>query len=128
MSQQPNTDKFAGTDAERNRVADMHDRGIDTRNFVIYLQGIEDPPNDVSEEPGVEYRMANRFIKNLDILTGISAERPITISMKTGGGDWVEGMAIFDAVLATPNPVSIVSYTHARSMSSMILQAATKRI
>ena len=125
---QPNTDKFAGTEAERNRIEDIHDRGVDTRHFVIYLQGIEDRPIEDSEEPGVEYRMANRLIKNLDILQGISTERPITISMKTCGGSWEEGMAMYDAILATPNPVSIVNYTHARSMSSIILQAANKRV
>lgn len=123
-----NTDRFAGTEAERNRVQDIHDRGVDTRHFVIYLQGIEDRPDEEREEPGVEYRMANRLIKNLDILQGISTERPITLSMKTCGGDWIEGMAMYDAILATPNPVSIVVYTHARSMSSIILQAANKRI
>ncbi len=124
------TDKYSTTETERNRIEDIHDRGIDTRHFVIYLQGIEDNPDSNNEggEPGVEYRMANQFIKNLDILTGISAERPITVSMKTCGGDWIEGIAMYDAVMATPNPISIISYTHARSMSSMVFQAANKRI
>lgn len=35
---------------------------------------------------------------------------------------------MYDAILATPNPVSIINYTHARSMSSLIFQAANKRI
>lgn len=122
------TIKYSATDVERNRLEDIHQYGIDTRHFVIYLQGIEEYPDPEWMEPGVEYRMANRVIKNLDILTGISASRPITISMKTCGGDWHEGMAIYDAILAVQNPVSIVSYTHARSMSSLILQAANKRI
>ena len=124
-----NTDKYSATEVERNRIADVHHYDVDTRHFVIYLQGfVGENPDELGGEPGVEYRMTNKVIKNLDLLTGISADRPITISMKTCGGDWFEGMAIFDAVLATPNPVSIVSYTHARSMSSIILQAANKRI
>jgi ATP-dependent protease ClpP protease subunit len=128
MSKLTDTEKYAISDAERYRISDIHEHGVDTRHFMIYMQGVEENPDEEYGEPGVEYRMANRFIRNLDILTGIDADRPITVSMKTCGGDWVEGMAMYDAILATPNPVSIVSYTHARSMSSLILQAANKRI
>lgn len=102
--------------------------GVDISNFRIYLQGIEDDTDEEREEPGVEFRMANRFIKNLDILTGMDPDAPIIISMKTCGGYWEEGMAMYDAIKAAPNPVSIVNYTHARSMSSLIFQAADKRI
>jgi ATP-dependent protease ClpP protease subunit len=72
--------------------------------------------------------MANRFIRNMDTLTEIDCERPIVISMKTNGGDWNEGMAIYDSIMAAPNPVTIVNYTHARSMSSIIMCAANKRV
>jgi ATP-dependent protease ClpP protease subunit len=48
--------------------------------------------------------------------------------MKTNGGYWEEGMAIYDAIKACPNPVTILNYTHARSMSSLIFQAANKRV
>ncbi len=44
------------------------------------------------------------------------------------GGDWQEGMAIYDMIRACPVPVVILNYTHARSMSSLILQAADKRV
>lgn len=44
------------------------------------------------------------------------------------GGDWTEGMAIYDAIKSCPNNVCILSYTHARSMSSLIFQAADKRV
>lgn len=118
----------AKSETERNRISDIHEHGVDTEHFMIYLQGVEESPSEDYEEPGIEYRISNRFIKNLDVLTGISPDRPITISMKTCGGDWYEGMAIFDAIIAAPNPVSIINYTHARSMSSLIFQAANKRI
>ena len=118
----------AQSDIERYRISDIHEHDVDTEHFMIYLQGVEENPSEEYEEPGVEYRMANRFIKNLDILTGINPDRPITVSMKTCGGDWYEGMAMHDAILTTPNPVSIINYTHARSMSSLIFQAANKRI
>lgn len=71
--------------------------------------------------------MSNRLIRNLHILNSM-AHTPILIHMKTCGGDWYEGMAIYDALKASPSPIVIVNYTHARSMSSIILQAATRRI
>ena len=128
MSKMTEMERYANSDAERWRIHDMHEYGVDTRHFVIYLQGIEENPYEDCEEPGVEYRMANRFIKNLDILTGIDADKPITVSMKTNGGDWCEGMAMHDAMLQVSNPITIINYTHARSMSSLMFQAANKRI
>lgn len=44
------------------------------------------------------------------------------------GGDWNFGMAIYDAIRAYPAKATILAYGHARSMSSVILQAATKRV
>jgi len=108
----------------------VHDYDFDPVGFQIYLVGREEPGLSEMEmgEPGVEYRQATRFIKNLDILTNIDPARAILVSMKSCGGDVHEGMAIYDAIMAAPNPVTIVSYTHARSMTSIILQAANKRI
>lgn len=112
-------------------VEQMHEYGINLKDFSIYLEGIPvEYAGDETEflEPGVEYQMASRFIKNLHILSGKNPKRPILIHMKTCGGIWEEGMAIYDAIRACPNPVTILSYTHARSMSSIILQAADKRV
>lgn len=109
----------------------IHDYDLDVANFQIYLVGRDDSTiGDDTDfgEPGVEYRMANRFIKNIDILSNIDPARPIIINMKTNGGEISEGMAIYDSIMAAPNPVTILNYTHARSMSSIILQAANKRI
>lgn len=112
----------------KETVEQIHDNGIDLTSNQIYLFG-ESTYADVHEgaEPGVEYVMANRFIKNLNILMRKSDE-PILIHMKTCGGDWKEGMAIYDAIRACPNKVTILNYTHARSMSSLIFQAADKRV
>jgi ATP-dependent protease ClpP protease subunit len=108
----------------------IHEYDFDPIGFQIYLVGREDPGMETMEfgEPGVEFRMANRFIKNLDTLNNIDPKRPILVALKTCGGDVVEGMAIYDAIMACSNPVTMVNYTHARSMSSIILQAANKRI
>lgn len=108
-------------------VATVHDYNLDLTANHIYLVGEEIYANEDLTEPGVEYVMANRFIRNLNILMRKSHD-PILIHMKTCGGLWEEGMAIYDAIAACPNPVTILSYTHARSMSSLILQAADKRV
>lgn len=121
----------ASTEFQRNRIEEIFDYGLDTEHFTIYLQGVDDQTFDSVEdveEPGVEYRMANRFIRGLDVLSGMDSSQPITVSMKTCGGSWQEGMAIYDAILATTNPITVVSYTWARSMSSIIMQAANKRV
>ena len=116
---------------QRNRIEEIFDYGLDTEHFTIYLHGVEDNVyTDIEDvgEPGVEFRLSNRFIKGMDVLSGMDSNAAITVSMKTCGGDWHEGMAIYDSIRAVPNPVIVVSYTHARSMSSIILQAANKRV
>jgi len=113
-------------------VYQIHEYGLDLRTNNIYLYGEKDyalgAGAEATNEPGVEYIMAGKFIKNLNLCMRINHSSPILIHMKTCGGDWSEGMAIFDAIKSCPNPVTILSYTHARSMSSLILQAANKRI
>ncbi len=104
----------------------VHEYNLDLKANHIYLVGEENAAVD-EYEPGVEFYMANRFIKNLNMLR-LKSSDPILIHMKTCGGDWAEGMAIFDAIKACPNHVTILSYTHARSMSSIILCAADNRV
>ena len=110
-------------------VYNIHENNIDLKANHIYLFGEESyiHPEMEATEPGVEFSMANRFIKNLNILMRVS-DSPILIHMKTCGGDWAEGMAIYDAIRACPNPITILNYTHARSMSSLIFLAANKRV
>lgn len=113
------------------RIDQVHTYGLDIDANHIYLVGEESYISGGFElesgEPGVEYLMASRFIKNLNILMRKSSS-PILIHMKTCGGAWEEGMAIYDAIKACPNPTTILNYTHARSMSSIIFQAANKRV
>ena len=108
----------------------VHNHEIDFLNNEIYLVGVPDYQSGVgvedSGEPGVEHIMASRFIKNLNLLSNQNDEE-ITIHMKTCGGDWTEGIAIHDAIKACKNPVTIICYTHARSMSSLIFLAADYR-
>jgi ATP-dependent Clp protease protease subunit len=113
-----------------NSLQFIHDYWIDLKNRELWIHGIDrHNDNDYGgEEPGVEYMMANRVIKNLLMLRHESATKPIVVHLHTCGGLWEEGMAIYDAIKMMPCPVTIVSHTHARSMSSIILQAGTRRL
>jgi ATP-dependent Clp protease protease subunit len=71
--------------------------------------------------------MSTKFIKNMNILT-LASHDPIFIHMNTIGGEWSYGMAIYDAIKTSPCHVTIVAFSWARSMSSIILQAAHKRV
>ena len=112
-------------------VSTVHEYNIDVECGHIYLMGEEaymgGTGNEDPTEPGIEYIIANRFVRNINILMRKSDD-PIIIHMKTCGGYWEEGMAIYNAIKACPNPVTIINYTHARSMSSLIFQAANKRV
>lgn len=104
----------------------LHEYGIlvGKRKVDIFLTGNDFW--DTDEEPGVDYRMANTFIKNL--LIAKSRKLPVALHLKTCGGDWTEGIAIYDAIKAYPYEVVGINYTHARSMSSVIFLACDHRI
>ena len=121
--------KLAGriTDERYNHLYCLHELQIDPRAREIYLTGEPGIEGQELDEPGVEYRMATRFIKNLRTLQ-LESNEPILIHMKTCGGDESEGFAVYDAIRFCPCHVTILSYTHARSMSSIILQAADHRV
>lgn len=106
----------------------LHEYDIDLQSNHIYILGSETYATEDTAEPGVEYRMANRFIKNMNLCMRVNPDRPIVCHLKTCGGDWTEGMAIYDAIKSCPFPVTVLNYTHARSMSSLIFQAANKRV
>ena len=74
--------------------------------------------------------MATKFNKNIRLLTsGARAEQPVLIHMHTVGGNWEDGLAIYDIIKScTSTHISVLAYAHARSMSSIIFQAADTRI
>lgn len=114
---------------DNDDITTRHDYNIDLACNHCDLMGEDFLASGLEgEEPGVEYAMANTFIRNMNILMRNAPNVPILIHMKTCGGDYGEGMAIYDMIKACPSPVTILSYTHARSMSSIILQAANKRV
>lgn len=95
---------------------------IDTREIFI------SPNPDVgSDDAEINHMVANRFVKNIHILNGVN-HNPIVIHLTTPGGIWEYGMTIYDAIKNSQAHVTTISYAHARSMSSIVPQAADKRI
>lgn len=132
MDRELKIDRFVNKTEIDGHINTVQSYDIDIRLNHIYLFGIESYASgsgvEGTDEPGVEYILANRFIRNLNLCMRANKDTPIIIHMKTCGGSWEEGMAIYDAISSCPNPVTILNYTHARSMSSLIFQAASKRV
>jgi ATP-dependent Clp protease protease subunit len=105
-------------------ISDVHSYGLDLKNRELYLHGYI---GNTDEDPGVEYRMAAQFYKNIRLLDSISND-PIIIHMFSVGGEWDAGMAIYDSIILSNSYVTIIAYGQASSMSSIILQAADKRV
>lgn len=107
-----------------NVLSTIHDYNIDIDNREIYLHSYISDEND---EPGVDYRSAILFEKNLRYLNSISLE-PILVHMHLPGGDWQDCLGIYDAIKASKSKVIIVATAKVESSSSVLLQAADLRI
>jgi len=108
-------------------VYNSHEFCINTITREIYLHGQVHYGCDDDGYCGIDYRSATTFIKNLTLLDRQSHD-DIVIHMVSGGGDWNYGMAIYDAIRSAKSHVTIIAYAHARSMTSIILQAADTRV
>lgn len=109
---------------EPELLKDFHDYGANIATREIFLHNhyhAEDNQN-----PGVEYRMSNTFIKNLRALD-MRSNANITIHCHSIGGEWADGMAIYDAIQMCRSYVTIIIYGQAESMSSIFMQAADYR-
>lgn len=111
--------------AEPELLKDFHDYGANIAAREIFLHNHYHSEDNAN--PGVEYRMANTFLKNLRALD-MKSDQAITIHMQSIGGEWADGMAIYDAITMCRSYVTIIAYGQAESMSSIILQAADYRV
>tara|TARA_R110002110_G_scaffold72991_5_gene193932 strand:+ start:970 stop:1647 length:678 start_codon:yes stop_codon:yes gene_type:complete len=111
-------------DAHEQLLQSIHQHHINIQSREIYLHGnyLHD-----SDEPSIEYRMATTFIKNMQLLDSIN-NTSIIVHMHTGGGNWLDGMAIYNTIRFAKSPVTFIVYGRATSMSGVILQAADLRI
>jgi ATP-dependent protease ClpP protease subunit len=113
-----------GRNQKHDIIEELHSYNIciDTRE--IFLHG---EPSDDNSDSGVEFRMSNRFLKNIRLLEA-SGDDPIIIHQHTDGGDWFSGMMMYDAIIGCQCHVIFVMHGTSASMGSIIPQAADTRI
>jgi ATP-dependent Clp protease, protease subunit len=107
----------------RDIVSEIHNYGIDVKNREIYINEFDDS----GESAGVDHRMLQNFIKNINILKNLNKES-ITIHMQTVGGCWYSGMGIYDAIRNCRCKTTFIAYGQLCSMGTIIIQSATKRL
>jgi len=109
---------------EPELLKDFHDYAANINTREIFLHNHYH--SEDNQNPGVEYRMATTFIKNLRALD-IKSNANITVHCNSIGGEWADGMAIYDAISLCRSYVTIIIYGQAESMSSIFMQAADFR-
>lgn len=107
----------------RDLIGEIHNYGIDVKNREIYINEFDDS----GESAGVDHRMLQNFIKNINFLKNQSKD-PITIHLQTIGGCWYSGMGIYDAIKNCKCKTTIIGYSQVCSMGTIIMQSATKRL
>ena len=105
-------------------ISDINSYGVDVKNRELFLHSYV---ANSDEDPGVDYKMASSFYKNIRLLDNLSND-PILIHMHSVGGNWNDGMSIFDSIMMAKSYITILAYGQAESMSSIILQAADNRV
>ena len=105
-------------------IYDIHNFGISSDTRELFINPDYNVDNDSAE---VDYRMASTLIKNIRFLNSLNTNN-IIIHMCSCGGIWEYGLAMYDAIKSSQSVVYIIAYAHARSMSSIILQAGDYRI
>jgi ATP-dependent protease ClpP protease subunit len=109
-------------------ITDVHGHHINYHNREIYLHSSYSTGwDDGGGEAGVEYRMATTFVKNLHILLN-QASTGILVHMHSIGGEWNDGMAVFNAIRFAAAPITIIAYSQASSMTGVMLQCADRRL
>jgi ATP-dependent protease ClpP protease subunit len=107
----------------RDAIGEIHNYGIDVKNREIYINEFDDS----GESAGVDHRMLQNFIKNINFLKNQNKE-PITIHLQTIGGCWYSGMGIYDAIKNCKCRTTVIGYSQVCSMGTIIMQAANKRL
>lgn len=107
-----------------NDLSNIHIHNIDLKNREIYLHSYI---SENDEEPGVDYRSAIIFEKNIRYLNTLSIE-PILIHMHLPGGMWSDCLGIYDAIKFSKSKTILLAYGSVESASSVILQAADLRV
>lgn len=105
--------------------AHLHAYDLNVKTCEIYLHSHHSTGED---EGGVEFRMSTQFIKNLHLIEELNSNKTIVVHLQSPGGEWMHGIAIYDAIRASKSKINILAYGEVSSMSGILFQAADKRI
>lgn len=102
---------------------DFHEYAACIKNREIFLHNYPDN----YENQGVEYKMANIFLKNIRALN-ISSGKSILVHLFSIGGEWNDCMAMYDAIQFSNAYITMLGYGQIESASGILFQAAATRI
>jgi len=96
------------------RVESLLERGVDFSSRTLALHG------------EIDQRRASQFLANISIIN--ETPGPITVQLFSEGGEFSAGLAIFDAIRGSINPVTVEGTGEVSSMAAVVLQAGHKRV
>lgn len=90
----------------------------------IYLHG---PLNKDENYNDIDHVASTIFYKKLHELERQGCTNPILIHLHTIGGDWNDGMAIYDTISYSNANITIIGHGCVYSIGTIIMQSAKKR-
>jgi ATP-dependent protease ClpP protease subunit len=112
--------------SSKRKLYEAHTYGCNFQDREIFLHSFySDDGSD--DEPGVDYRQATTFIKNLLVLDHPPYD-PILVHLHSMGGCWQNGMAMFNVIETARSPITMLAYAQAMSMSGILFQSAPVRV
>ena len=103
----------------------FHNWNLYVPKRTIYFGGLETEEGSYSDE--VNSMTSAQLIKNLYVLDNLN-HNVITLFLNSDGGNWEEGIAIYDVIRKLKSKVNIHVLGKAYSMAGIILQAGNQRI
>lgn len=95
--------------------------GVDVDRRLVDFSYIDGGDDDLDKS------LAMRTIKALRVLDSVNTDQPITILVNCGGGDVVQGLAVYDTIMQCKSPVHVEVVGSAYSMAVWVLQAGDVR-
>ena len=103
----------------------FHEMNLHLPTRTIYFGSVG--VDSASDNDEVNCRTVGQLIKNLHILE-TKEVGPITLLLNTPGGDYNDGIAVYDLIKSLKSPITIIGMGKVFSMGSIILQAGEKRV
>ena len=113
-----------GRNQKHDIIEEIHSYNVflDTREIFVYGEEGEE-----NEDSGVEFRMSNTLLKNVRLLEA-AGSGPIVIYQHSIGGEWADGMLMYDVIASCSCHIIFIMHGTACSMGSIVPQAADTRI